>query len=154
VLALSVVKPAGQRIAHGQKTIEVRRWVPNLATDQDLMIVENERYLLREGDENPGGRVVAIVRVGAVRPWTMVDLEASCAASFERGWLAWELHSVRPVTSTTPVLAARRLYELALPADARIKAPLASSRIVLGAAAGREPASILSPRSSANPPAS
>ncbi len=124
MLALSIVKPAGRRIAEGQKTIEVRRWLPNLAADQDLMIVENERYLLSEGDEDPNGRVVAIVRVGTVRPWTAADLEASCAARFEEGWLAWELHSVRPVTSTTPVLAARRLYELPLPPDARIEAGL------------------------------
>lgn len=129
MLALSIVKPAGQRIADGQKTIEVRRWVPDLATDQDLMIVENERYLLREGDEDPDGRAVAIVRVGVVRPWTVADLEASCATSFEEGWLAWELHSVRRVTSTIPVLAARRLYELVLPPDARIEATLESPRI-------------------------
>lgn len=120
MLALSVVKPAGRKIAQGQKTIEVRRWRPDLAADQDLMIVENERYLLKYGDEDPNGRVVAIVRIGVVRPWTFADLQASCATSFEEGWLAWELHSVRPVTSTVPVLAARRLYELDLPADIRI----------------------------------
>ena len=115
--ALSIVKPAGRRIASGQKTIEVRRWRPDLAVDEDLIIVENERYLLRDGDEDPDGRVVAIVRVAAVRPWMESDLKASCVATFEAGWLAWELHSVRPVTSDMPVLAARRFYELALPSD-------------------------------------
>lgn len=122
--ALSIVRPAGQRIARGQKTIEVRRWLPGLAADEDLLIVENDRYLVADGDEDQDGRVVAIVRVRAVRPWTEADLAASCADNFEEGWLAWELHSVRPVTSDTPVLAARRLYELALPTDARIGTPL------------------------------
>ena len=129
MLALSIVGPAGERIARGDKTIEVRRWRPDLAPDQDLMIVENAQLLLRDGDEDPNGRVVAIVRVGAVRPWTEADLEASCAAKFEDGWLAWELHSVRPVRSSAPVLAARRLYELALPPDACIGAALPSPRI-------------------------
>lgn len=122
--ALSIVSPAGRRIAKGQKTIEVRKWLPDLAADEDLIIVENGRYLLRNGDEDTDGRVVAIVRVQAVRPWTEADLHASCTATFEEGWLAWELHVVRPVTSETPVLAARRLYELALPDDAFVGAVL------------------------------
>lgn len=122
--ALSIVRPAGGRIASGQKTIEVRRWRPQLAAGEDLLIVENRRYLFVEGDEDPDGRAVAIVRVGDVRPWTLADLEASCATSFEEGWLAWELYDVRPVTSSTPVLAARRLYELALPPDAQVGPPL------------------------------
>lgn len=116
--AMSIVNPAGTQIAEGQKTIEVRKWSPNLSADEDLIIVENGRYLLRDGDEDTDGRVVAIVRVRSVRPWTEADLIASCAATFEEGWLAWELHAVRAVISATPVLAARRLYELALPDDA------------------------------------
>ncbi|WP_312165793.1 ASCH domain-containing protein [Phenylobacterium sp.] len=114
--ALSIVNPAGTRIAEGEKTIEVRRWRPDLSADEDLIIVENGRYLLR--DEDADGRVVAIVRVRAVRPWTPLDLKASCASTFQEGWLAWDLHAVRPVTSSTPVPAARGLYGLALPADA------------------------------------
>ena len=120
--ALSLVDPAGQRIAAGRKTIEVRRWRPEgLGSDEYLLIVENRRYLRRDGDEDPDGRAVAIVRVGAVRPFIRADMEAACATRFEDGWLAWELHSVRRVTSPTPVLAARRLYELALPADAVVE---------------------------------
>lgn len=122
--ALSIVRPAGRRIAEGQKTIEVRKWLPDLSADEDLILVENGRYLLRDGDEDTDGRVVAIVRVQAVRPWTEADLLASCAATFEEGWLAWELHLVRPVTSEMPVLAARRLYDLALPDDALVGAAL------------------------------
>jgi len=120
VRALSIVKPAGQRIAEGRKTIEVRRWRPDLAPDEDLLIVENGRYLMTEGDEDRDGRVVAIVRVGAVRPFTLSDMQAATARSFEEGWLAWELHDVRAVTSSAQVLAARRLYQLELPSGAVI----------------------------------
>jgi hypothetical protein len=117
VRALSIVSPGGTRIATGLKTIEVRRWRPDLAHDEDLIIVQNGRYLMKDGDEDSDGRVVAIVRVGAVRPFTRADMQAACATSFEEGWLAWELHMVRPVASSRAVLAARRLYELALPPD-------------------------------------
>jgi hypothetical protein len=122
MLALSIVRPAGTRIAEGKKTLEVRRWRPRLRPDEDLLIVENGRYLMAEGDEDPDGRLVAIVRVGAVRPFTLADIAAAAAGSFEEGWLAWELHSVRRVTSATPVLAARRLYPLDWPADAVVEA--------------------------------
>ena len=116
--ALSIVSPGGARIATGLKTIEVRRWRPDLAPDEDLIIVQNVRYLMKEGDEDPDGRVVAIVRVGAVRPFTRADMQAACATTFEEGWLGWDLHTVRPVTSSPAVLAARRLYKLILPPDA------------------------------------
>jgi hypothetical protein len=118
VRALSIVSPGGQRIAEGRKTIEVRRWRPRLAPDEDLLIVQNGRFLMKEGDEDRDGRVVAVVRVGAVRPFTLADMEAACATSFEEGWLSWELHAVRRVGSSVPVLAARRLYDLAWPSDA------------------------------------
>jgi hypothetical protein len=123
VLALSIVRPGGERIAGGRKTIEVRRWRPRLRPDEDLMIVENDRYLMEDGDEDADGRAVAIVRVGAVRPFTPADMEAACARTFEEGWLAWELNSVRPIVSRARVLAARRLYELELPADALVGRP-------------------------------
>ena len=41
---------------------------------------------------------VAIVRVKAVRPFILADMQAACASCFEDGWLAWELSDIRPVT--------------------------------------------------------
>ncbi|WP_053086062.1 ASCH domain-containing protein [Klebsiella michiganensis] len=54
IKALSVVAPAGQLIATGKKTIEVRKWLPNLSPEEDLLIVENLNYLTKDGDEEPG----------------------------------------------------------------------------------------------------
>ena len=119
---MSIVRPGGQRIADGTKTIEVRRWQPGLGPDEDILIVQNERFLMNEGDEDPHGRVVAIVRVAAVRAFTTADMQAACATSFEEGWLSWELSTVRRVKSSSPVLAARQIYELALPLDAVVEA--------------------------------
>jgi hypothetical protein len=115
IKALSIVRPSGGRIASGLKTLEVRRWKPDLAPSEDLLIVENGRFLRRDGDHDEDGVPVAIVRVKTVRPFTLADMEAACASYFEEGWLAWELTEVRPVQSTERVPAARGIYEVEFP---------------------------------------
>ncbi|WP_202960832.1 ASCH domain-containing protein [Dickeya sp. NCPPB 3274] len=37
VKALSVVSPAGQLIASGRKTIEVRKWLPDITPDEEVV---------------------------------------------------------------------------------------------------------------------
>ncbi|WP_268871327.1 ASCH domain-containing protein [Brucella intermedia] len=108
-----MVRPSGSLIASGKKTLEVRRWEPNLLPSDDLLIVENDRFLLHDGDYDEDGVPVAIVKVKAVRPFMLSDVKAACASYFEEGWLVWELAEVRPVRSTVPVIAARGLYEVA-----------------------------------------
>lgn len=115
IKALSIVRPSGSRIASGEKTLEVRRWHPGLDPSQDLLIVENGRFLHAEGEEDEDGVAVAIVRVKAVRPFVLEDMQAACANYFEEGWLAWELSDVRPVTPPMPVRAARGIYEVQVP---------------------------------------
>ncbi|GLK75412.1 RNA-binding protein [Methylopila jiangsuensis] len=117
--ALSIVAPGGSWIASGLKTLEVRRWKPELHPDEDVLIVENKVFLRQDGDEDDAGRVVALARVAVVRPFMPEDMAAACASSFEDGWLSWELTHVRPVTSAIAVKAARGIYELAPPTDIR-----------------------------------
>lgn len=112
--ALSVVAPGGLKIAAGLKTLEVRRWVPDLRADEDLLIVENNHFLRKNGEQDQDGRAVAIVRVASVRPFVPADTEAACANSFEEGWLAWELTHIRRFSWGAPVLAARGIYEVPL----------------------------------------
>ncbi|MBK5529379.1 ASCH domain-containing protein [Pseudomonas sp. TH06] len=115
---LSIVRPSGGRIASGEKTLEIRRWHPDLDPGEDLLIVENGRFLHTEGDEDADGVAVAIVRVKAVRPFVLADMQAACANYFEEGWLAWELSHVRPITHPVNVRAARGIYEVDfVPAD-------------------------------------
>ncbi|HDS1787189.1 ASCH domain-containing protein [Pseudomonas fulva] len=109
--ALSIVRPSGSRIASGQKTLEVRRWHPDLQPTEDLLIVENGRFLHADGEEDDDGIAVAIVRVKAVRPFILADMEAACASYFEDGWLAWELSDIRPISPVT-IRAARGIYEV------------------------------------------
>ena len=116
--ALSVVSPGGSRIAAGIKTIEVRRWRPNLTPSEDLLIVESDRFLHEPGDEDPNGRAVALVKVARVRPFVAEDVTAAMASAFEEGWLAWELADVRPVHSSRPARAAAQgIYEVEFAAD-------------------------------------
>ncbi|MFI7884845.1 ASCH domain-containing protein [Pseudomonas juntendi] len=109
--ALSIVRPSGSLIAYGQKTLEVRRWHPDLQPTEDLLIVENGSFLHGDGDEDDDGIAVAIVRLKAVRPFILADMEAACASYFEDGWLAWELSDIRPISPVT-IRAARGIYEV------------------------------------------
>ncbi len=110
--ALSVVSPSGRKIASGEKTIEVRRWLPDLSPHEDLLIVENDKYLTKTGDIDPDGRAVAIVRISLVRPFIIADLQPACARYFEQGWHSWVLTNVRPISFSKKVLAARGIYEI------------------------------------------
>jgi hypothetical protein len=93
--ALSIVRPGGTRIAEQLKTIEVRSWRPDIDPNEDLLIVENDRFLRADDDKDSDGRAVAIVRVARVRPFLRKDMIAACASSFAEGWLAWELTDMR-----------------------------------------------------------
>ncbi|MFN3776013.1 ASCH domain-containing protein [Sphingomonas parapaucimobilis] len=115
--ALSVVAPGGTRIASGEKTLEVRRWLPNLGRNEDLLIVENGKFLTKDGEVDHDGCVVAIVCISRVRSFLPEDMATACGTYFEEGWLAWELEQVRPIKSSKSVIAARGIYEIDLPED-------------------------------------
>lgn len=61
--AISIVYPHGINIALGKKTLEVRSWLPPRDFKEDLLIVENKNYLRNDGDIDPEGRAVAIVKI-------------------------------------------------------------------------------------------
>ena len=111
--ALSIARRGGTHIRSGAKTLDVRRWRPDLSPSDDLLIVENARLLHAGGDQDPAGRAVAIMRAGRVRPFLPGDTAAACASRFEQGWLALEQRDIRPSAGTTIVLAARGIYQVA-----------------------------------------
>lgn len=57
-LALSIVAPNGTRIAEGIKILEVRSWVPTKLPIKDLLIVENQKFLVKDTDEEEGVAVL------------------------------------------------------------------------------------------------
>ncbi|KPB21232.1 Uncharacterized protein AC518_0844 [Pseudomonas syringae pv. syringae] len=44
--------------------------------------MENERFLHNDGDEDDNGIAVAIVRVKALRPFILADMQVACANYF------------------------------------------------------------------------
>lgn len=86
--------------------------MPEISANEDLLIVENDRFLRKEGDFDENGTAVAIVRIKAIRCFLPTDIDAACASYFEEGWYAWELSDVRPISCSPKVVAARGIYEV------------------------------------------
>ncbi|MEA9357002.1 ASCH domain-containing protein [Bacteriovorax sp. PP10] len=112
--ALSIVFPGGTNIAQGKKTIEVRSWLPPLDFHGDLVIVENKKFLREDGDVDPEGVAVAIVKIKLTREYLESDIPAAMASRWEPGYYSWELMDVRPINPPGPVLAARGIYKIEL----------------------------------------
>ncbi|GEM_PF-3754985 len=74
--ALSVVAPNAGRIVQGQKTLEVRSWHPEALPLKDVVIVENQNFLLQDGAEE-SGLAVALVDIEAVHAWRVDEVEAA-----------------------------------------------------------------------------
>lgn len=110
--ALSIVHPHGTNIALGNKTIEVRSWLPPENFDEDLLIVENHRYLHNEGEIDLSGKAVAVVKIKKTREYLESDIPDAMATRWEPGYYSWELIDVRPLNIDHPVLAARGIYEI------------------------------------------
>ena len=109
VHALSVVVPSGQKIANGIKTIEIRSWCPDQLPIKNLLIVENESFLMSDGEEELG-RAVAWVDIESVHPWRQDEMQAACATTWSEGYYAWVLHNMRMIHSPFEVLAKRKIY--------------------------------------------
>lgn len=115
-LALSIVAPSGQKIAHGQKTLEVRSWLPKQLPLKDVVIVENQHYLTQDGNEEYG-LAVAIVDIISVHAWQKDEVIAAMASYWAEGYWAWQINNVRPIYPAIPALAKRKLYSLKLDLD-------------------------------------
>lgn len=122
--AISIVSPNGKKIARGEKTIEVRSWKPNIAMGEDLLIVENQKFLHSDGETDPDGRPVAIVKIKNIRDYLESDIQAASASRWESGYYSWELEDVRPVDSNQTVLAARGIYEVEFSDPSKTRIPV------------------------------
>ncbi|MDK7736178.1 hypothetical protein QP597_07090 [Providencia stuartii] len=91
--AISIVNQVGQKITLGEKTLEIRKWQSNIDAEEELLIVENSRYLES-------------------------DMAAACTSYYELGWLAWKLTDIRaiaePIAEPIEVIAKQKIYEVEL----------------------------------------
>jgi hypothetical protein len=111
--ALSIVAPSAERIVQGLKTLEIRSWRPETLPLKDVVIVENQNFLLQDGDEE-SGLAVALVDIETVHAWRVDEVEAACASHWAEGYFAWAIANVRPFDQPVQVMAKRKLYLLEL----------------------------------------
>jgi len=112
--ALSVVAPAGDKIATKKKSIEVRSWAPEEIPLLNVAIVQNENYLLESGQEGENGYVVAIVDFIKIEPWTEVQQKEACSKEWSFGYVGWKISNVRKLKKPIKVIAKRKIYEIEL----------------------------------------
>ena len=112
--ALSVVAPAGDRIATKKKSIEIRSWVPEEAPLLNVAIVQNENYLLESGEEDKNAYVVAIVDFIKVEPWTEKQQKEACSKEWSFGYFGWHITNVRKLAKPIKTIAKRKIYEIEL----------------------------------------
>ncbi len=112
-LALSIVTPNGIRIDEGIKTLEVRSWVPTHLPVKDLLIVENQNFLIKDTDEEEGV-AVALVDVDSIHAWRNDEVNLACASAWSEGYFAWVLSNIRPLRQPVKVLAKRKIYQVEL----------------------------------------
>lgn len=117
IKALSIVAPNGRRIASGHKVIEVRSWLPEIDSDEDLLIVENKKFLSHENDVDPHGVAVAIVKISKISAYQPQDIPAACATIWDNGYHSWHLKDVRPIIYNFSVEARKGIYEVDLKQD-------------------------------------
>ena len=109
--AISIVAPHGKNIALGLKTIEVRSWIPDQLPLKNVLLIENHRYLLEDGDED-FGQIVTMVDFDDVHEWREDELESACGSDWKAGYWAWTISNVRPIQSIEKVAAKRKIYTL------------------------------------------
>ena len=103
---LSIVAPNAERIVQGIKTLAVRSWRPEKLPLKDLVIVENQNFLLKEGDEEIG-HAIGLVDI-------VEEIDAACASYWAEGYFAWVISNVRSFEKPIEVPAKRKLYGLSL----------------------------------------
>ena len=115
--ALSVVAPAGDKIATKKKSIEVRSWAPEESQLLNVAIIQNENYLLKPEQEDKNGYVVAIVDFIKVEPWTEKQQKEACSKEWQFGYLGWHIDNVRKLEKPIKAIAKRKIYEIELCAN-------------------------------------
>lgn len=80
---------------------------------KDLMIVENQHFLLNDGDEDVGF-AVALVDIESVHPWQSDEVDAACATYWTEGYFAWLISNIRLFAQPLHTIAKRKLYRIEL----------------------------------------
>jgi len=107
IKALAVHQPWADRIARGEKTIEVRTWRTQYRGP--LAICATKRPAVQG---LPSSAVVAVAELVDCRPFTPADVPASGGVEFREGLWTWVLGGVRPLADPPPVACRQGLFDL------------------------------------------
>ena len=116
--ALSIMKPAVENIINGSKINEIRSWVPNSLPLFNVIIVQNNNYLLNDDDVDEG-IAMALVDFTSVSPWTYdiflsQNHQTTLNKQWKPGYFIWRIENVRPLPKAIPCEARKGIYILDL----------------------------------------
>lgn len=117
--ALSIINPAVGNILSGDKSVEIRSWVPPGLPICNLVLVQNNKYL-HDGDVDVNGVALAMVDIFTVRSWTYNDYlqqadEVTLGRSWRRNYYIWELANIRRIANKPKAIAQKGIYSVILP---------------------------------------
>ena len=98
--ALSLKQPWADKVALGQKTIEVRTWGTKY------------RGPLAIHASQPDGRIIATAVLTDCRPFRYDDIFGAALPYFEEGRFAWMLSDIRAVSPGIPVRGRLGLWDV------------------------------------------
>lgn len=116
--AISILNPAVENILNGSKSIEIRSWHPETMPLNNVILVQNEKYLKNQMDVD-FGVAMAIVDFVSVREWLYEDYlrqnqDTTLNKPWFSGYFVWEIKNVRPLHKPIPCLARKGIYTLDL----------------------------------------
>lgn len=116
--ALSIMKPAVENIINGSKINEIRSWVPDYLPLFNVIIVQNNNYLLNDDDVDEG-IAMALVDFTSVSPWTYdiflkQNHQTTLNKQWKPGYFIWRIENVRPLPKAIPCEARKGIYILDL----------------------------------------
>ncbi|HEJ7833432.1 hypothetical protein QZP90_09290 [Serratia marcescens] len=116
--ALSILKPAVINILDGKKVFEIRSWTPPTIPLYNVVLVQNEKYLVSPEDEDDG-LAMAIVDFTSVSPWTKeIFLKQKISTTMNKHWMPgyflWRIENVRKIDKPKLCRAKKGIYFLDL----------------------------------------
>lgn len=116
--AISILSPAVENIMNGSKSIEIRSWKPGIIPLNNVVLVQNKKYLKNQYDED-FGVALAIADFVSVREWSYEDFlrqdeNTTLSKSWAPGYFVWEIENVRPLKRAVECVARKGIYILDL----------------------------------------
>ncbi|MHA3383884.1 hypothetical protein ACX1GN_03735 [Yersinia enterocolitica] len=116
--AISILDPAVENIINGSKSIEIRSWHPEALPLKNVILVQNEKYLKNQSDEDVG-IALAIVDFVSVRELSYEEFlkqnkNTILNKTWAPGYFIWVIENVRPLKIPVACLARKGIYTLNL----------------------------------------